>query len=63
MVFEIGKIYLMADGYEARVLQKNFQECKMVAYDESLNRRTLHGQIAHEIPKGWRICGENMFAR
>lgn len=23
----------------------------------------LHGQIAHEIPEGWRICGENLYAK
>ena len=23
----------------------------------------LHGSIAHEIPEGWRICGENLYAR
>lgn len=23
----------------------------------------LHAQIAHEIPEGWRICGENLWAR
>lgn len=25
--------------------------------------KKLHGQIAHEIPKGYRICGENMYAK
>ena len=24
--------------------------------------KALHGAIKHQIPKGWRICGENMFA-
>ena len=24
--------------------------------------KALHGTIKHQIPKGWRICGENMFA-
>lgn len=24
--------------------------------------KALHGQIRHEIPEGWRICGENVFA-
>ena len=24
--------------------------------------KALHGRIAHEIPEGWRICGENMYA-
>ena len=25
--------------------------------------RQLHGQIQHEIPENWRICGENMYAK
>jgi len=25
--------------------------------------KALHGQIKHEIPTGWRICGENMYAK
>jgi hypothetical protein len=25
--------------------------------------KALHGSIAHHIPAGWRLCGENMYAR
>ena len=25
--------------------------------------KALHGRIAHQIPDGWRLCGENVFAR
>ena len=25
--------------------------------------KSLHGRIAHDIPNGWRVCGENMFAK
>lgn len=25
--------------------------------------KAIHGAIAHEIPEGWRVCGENMFAQ
>lgn len=25
--------------------------------------KTLHASIAHHIPSGWRICGENMYAK
>lgn len=25
--------------------------------------KALHGRIAAEIPEGWRLCGENLFAR
>ena len=24
--------------------------------------RSLHGAIAHDIPEGWRLCGENLYA-
>lgn len=24
--------------------------------------KALHGQIAHDIPSGWRVCGENLYA-
>jgi len=24
--------------------------------------RALHGSIAHDIPEGWRLCGENLYA-
>jgi hypothetical protein len=24
--------------------------------------RALHAQIAHDIPEGWRVCGENLYA-
>lgn len=25
--------------------------------------KQIHGQIAHLIPEGWRLCGENMYAK
>lgn len=25
--------------------------------------KSFHGTIAHEIPNGWRICGENLYAK
>lgn len=25
--------------------------------------KQFHGRIAHEIPEGWRVCGENMYAK
>lgn len=25
--------------------------------------KALHGRIAHLIPEGWRVCGENLYAR
>jgi hypothetical protein len=44
------------DGLHARSLDG--------AHHESQNWvRALQGQIGHEIPEGWRVCGENLFAR
>lgn len=25
--------------------------------------KAIHGQIAHDIPEGWRVCSENMYAK
>jgi len=34
------------------------------AYHESRSDvRRIAGEVAHTIPKGWRVCGENMFAK
>lgn len=43
------------DGLHARSLDG--------AHHESQNWvRALQGRIGHDIPEGWRICGENLFA-
>lgn len=47
---------LYSDGLHARSLE----------YDSHPSRdwlKSLHGRIAHEIPKSWRICGENLYAK
>jgi hypothetical protein len=34
------------------------------AHHESRNWvKKFHGSIAHDIPPGWRVCGENMYAK
>lgn len=25
--------------------------------------KAIHGRIAHDIPEGWRVCGENLYAK
>lgn len=25
--------------------------------------KQIHGQICHDIPEGWRVCGENLYAK
>jgi hypothetical protein len=31
--------------------------------DDRARAKSIHGMIAHEIPEGWRICGENVYAK
>lgn len=47
---------LYSDGLHARSLD----------YEPHPSRsrlRALHASLAHEIPAGWRVCGENVYAR
>lgn len=49
---------LYCDGLHARSIDSSRQ------HHESRNWiKQFHGSIAHNIPKGWRICGENMYAK
>lgn len=47
---------LLKDGFHARSIDSGHHPSRAW-----LGR--FHGQIAHEIPEGWRICGENLFAK
>ncbi|KID12624.1 RNA ligase family protein [Ponticoccus alexandrii] len=47
---------LYPDGFHARSLDSGFHPSRA-------RLAALHGQIAHRIPAGRRICGENLFAR
>lgn len=44
------------DGIHARSLYA-------MAHNSQHYIKAFHGQIAHKIEKGWRICGESMYAR
>lgn len=47
---------LYQDGFHARSLDSRHHPSRdWLAH--------FHGQLAHDIPAGWRICGENLFAR
>jgi len=65
----------MFDGVEVVVTEKMDGECTTMYRDylharsvdgvshSSRDRvRSLHGAIAHDIPEGWRLCGENLYA-
>lgn len=47
---------LYRDGLHARSLDSRHHPSRNWV-------KSLHGQIAHLIPAGWRICGENLYAR
>jgi hypothetical protein len=47
---------LYRDRYHARSLNQNSHPSRDWV-------KGLHSRISHEIPIGWRVCGENLFAR
>ncbi|MFI2370573.1 RNA ligase family protein [Streptomyces sp. NPDC018833] len=47
---------LYADGLHARSLDSAHHPSRAWV-------KALHGRIGHAIPAGWRVCGENMYAR
>ena len=44
------------DGIHARSLE-------YIPHKSRDRVKALHASIAHNIPKDWRVCGENMFAK
>lgn len=46
---------MYADRFHARSLDSPHHPSRNMA-------KALWGRIAHEIPKGWRLCGENVYA-
>lgn len=58
-------ITLKMDG-ENTTLYKDHLHARSLNYDPHPSRnmiRSLHASIAHDIPDGWRICGENLYAK
>jgi RNA ligase len=53
------------DG-ENTTMYRDYLHARSLDYDHHPSRswvRALHGRIAHEIPEGWRLCGENLYAK
>lgn len=53
------------DG-ECTTLYRDYLHARSVDYAPHPSRdrvRALHAAIAHDIPDGWRVCGENVYAR
>lgn len=64
----IGKQIVLTvkmDG-EQSSLYKDYYHARSIDSGNHPSRtwlKNLHGQISYDIPEGWRICGENLFAK
>jgi len=53
------------DG-ENTTMYKDFIHARSLTHEPHPSRnwvKSLHGRISYEIPEGWRICGENLYAK
>lgn len=53
------------DG-ECSSLYRDYLHARSLDSGAHLSRtwlKNLHAQVAHKIPEGWRVCGENVFAK
>jgi hypothetical protein len=53
------------DG-ENTTMYNDYIHARSISYEPHPSRsrvKALHGQIAHDIPNGWRVCGENVYAK
>lgn len=53
------------DG-ENTTMYYDYLHARSIEYSPHESRswvKSLHSRIAHDIPKGWRVCGENLFAK
>lgn len=58
-------VTLKMDG-ENTTMYRDYIHARSVTSENHPTRdrvKALHGQIAHEIPEGWRLCGENLYAK
>lgn len=58
-------ITVKMDG-ENTTMYRDYLHARSTDYDPHPSRSTvkaLHAQIAHDIPEGWRVCGENLYAK
>ncbi len=65
--FEGGQVVVTEkmDG-ENTILYRDGLHARSVDSRHHVSRdwvKQLHGGLAHEIPSGWRVCGENGYAR
>lgn len=64
----IGKevvVTIKMDGEQTTMYKDNIHARSLDSMNHPSRNwvKNLHGKIAHEIPEGWRICGENLYAK
>lgn len=58
-------VTLKMDG-ENTTMYNDYIHARSIEYGSHPSRswvKALHARIAHDIPRGWRICGENLYAK
>lgn len=58
-------VTLKVDG-ENSTLYPDYMHARSISYTSHLSRtwlKNMHAKIGHDIPPGFRICGENLFAK
>lgn len=53
------------DG-ENTTFYSDYVHARSIEYEPHPSRswvKALHAQVAHDIPRGWRVCGENLYAK
>jgi hypothetical protein len=57
-------VTLKMDG-ENTTMYRDYIHARSLMYEPHPSRdwvKAIHGRVAHEIPEGWRVCGENLAA-
>lgn len=65
--FENKEVVITAkmDG-ENTTMYNDYLHARSIEYESHPSRswiKALHGKFAHDIPHGWRVCGENLYAK
>jgi hypothetical protein len=58
-------VFLKLDG-ENTTLYRDYIHARSLDYSPHPSRnwvKSLHGRMSYEIPEGWRVCGENLYAK
>ncbi len=53
------------DG-ENTTLYRDYMHSRSIEYEGHESRswvKAMHARLAHDIPEGWRVCGENLYAK